>query len=193
MAESPVEARPLRADARRKREAILTAAVDVFAERGVDIALDEVARRANVGIATLYRHFPTREALIAGAYVQEIERLCDGVPDLLARMSPDEALLAWMKRFIGYVAGKPGMALALKSIVFTTDAAGLQASHDRIYTALGELLAAGQRAGVFRSGVAAEDLANALSGISLANSQLGAEARANRLIDLLVDGLRHGA
>ena len=69
----------MRADARAKRAAVLTAAVDVFTERGVDIPLDEVARRAGVGIATLYRHFPTREALITGAYVQQIGVLCDGV------------------------------------------------------------------------------------------------------------------
>jgi AcrR family transcriptional regulator len=184
--------RPLRADARRKREAILAAAVDVFAERGVDIALDEVAKRAEVGIATLYRHFPTREALITGAYVREIDLLCDGVDELLARMPADRALVAWMQRFIGYVAGKPGMALALKSIVTTTDAAAAQSSYDRIYTALGRLQAAGVADGLLRSDVSAEDLANALSGISLSNSQPGTQERANRLISLLVDGLRQG-
>ena len=127
--------RPLRADAQRKRDAVLVAAVEVFAERGVDIALDEVARRAGVGIATLYRHFPTREALITGAYLREIEQLCDGVDDLLAELPPDRALVAWMRRFVGYVAGKPGMALALKIIVTTTDAIAVQASHDRVYAA----------------------------------------------------------
>ncbi|WP_345564338.1 helix-turn-helix domain-containing protein [Nonomuraea rosea] len=76
----------------------MVAAVEVFAERGIEIALDEVARRAGVGIATLYRHFPTREALIAGAYVREIGLLCDGVDDLLAAMPGDEALIAWMQR-----------------------------------------------------------------------------------------------
>ncbi|AWS47049.1 TetR/AcrR family transcriptional regulator [Streptosporangium sp. 'caverna'] len=187
------EGRPLRADARRKRDAILVAAVDVFAERGIEIALDEVARRAGVGIATLYRHFPTREALIAGAYIREIELLCDGVDDLLAAMPADEALVAWMQRFVGYVAGKPGMALALKSIVVTTDAAALQTSHDRVYAALGQLVEAGQRDGLIRADASSADLANGLSGVSLANSQPGTEERANRLIVLLVDGLRYNA
>jgi AcrR family transcriptional regulator len=186
-------ARPMRADARRKREAILAAAVDVFAERGVDIALDEVARRAEVGIATLYRHFPTREALITGAYLREIELLCDGVDELLATRPADRALIAWMQRFIGYVAGRPGMALAVKSIVSATDAAAVQSGHDRVYAALGQLKDAGVRDGVFRSDVSAEDLANTLSGISLANSRPGTRERANRLISLLVDGLRYGA
>jgi len=187
------QGRPLRADARRKREAILVAAVDVFAERGVDIALDEVARRADVGIATLYRHFPSREALIAGAYLREIDKLCEGVDELLSQQPADRALVIWMQRFVGYVAGKPGMALALKSIVFATDAAALQASHDRIYAAIARLVAAGERAGLFRTDIAAVDLANALSGISLANSAPGTEVRANRLIALLVDGMRFGA
>jgi AcrR family transcriptional regulator len=185
--------RPLRADARRKRDAILVAAVDVFAERGIEIALDEVARRAGVGIATLYRHFPTREALITGAYIREIEMLCDGVDDLLAAMPADEALVAWMQRFVGYVAGKPGMALALKSIVTTTDAAALQASHDHVHTALGQLIEAGQRDGIIRADASSEDLANGLSGVSLANSHPGTQERANRLIVLLVDGLRYNA
>ncbi|MFC5825071.1 TetR/AcrR family transcriptional regulator [Nonomuraea insulae] len=187
------EARPLRADARRKREAILVAAVEVFAERGIEIALDEVARRAGVGIATLYRHFPTREALITGAYLREIELLCDGVDDLLAAMPADEALVAWMQRFVGYVAGKPGMALALKSIVTTTDTAGLRESHDHVYAALGRLIEAGRRDGLIRTDASSEDLANGLSGVSLANSQPGTEERANRLIVLLVDGLRYNA
>ncbi|WP_219462357.1 TetR/AcrR family transcriptional regulator [Nonomuraea rhizosphaerae] len=187
------EGRPLRADARRKREAILTAAVDVFAERGIDIALDEVARRAGVGIATLYRHFPTREALITGAYVREIDLLCDGVDDLLAAMPADEALIAWMQRFVGYVAGRPGMALALKSIVTTTDAQALKASHDRVHSALALLVGAGQRDGLIRADASSEDLANGLSGVSLANSQPGTRERADRLIVLLVDGLRHTA
>jgi AcrR family transcriptional regulator len=186
-----VPARPLRADARRKRDAILSAAVDVFSERGVDIALDDVARRAGVGIATLYRHFPSREALITGAYIREIDLLCDGVEDLLATMPANEAIVAWMQRFVGYVAGKPGMALALKSIVVATDAAALQASHDRIYAALGQFLDAGQRDGIIRGDASPEDLANALSGISLANSQPGTQERANRIIALLVDGLRY--
>jgi AcrR family transcriptional regulator len=184
------EQRPLRADARRKREAILTAAVDVFAERGVEIPLDEVARRAQVGIGTLYRHFPTREALITGAYLRELGALCDGVEELLAAEPPDQALITWMRRFIGHVAGRPGMAFALKSIVTATDAAGLAAAHDRVYTALQRFLEAGREAGVFSSDLPAEVLANAISGISLANGAPGRERQIDQLITLTVNGLR---
>jgi AcrR family transcriptional regulator len=184
-------ARPMRADARRKREAILAAAVDVFAERGVEIPLDEVARRAEVGIATLYRHFPTREALITGAYLHEVGRLCDGVDAMLAEEPADRALIAWMRNFIGYVIGKPGMALALKAIVMNTDAAGATAVHDQVYAALQRFLDAGRRDGIFVSGMTAEVLANALSGISLANTAAGREEQAAQIITLTVNGLRY--
>ncbi|MEV4352513.1 TetR/AcrR family transcriptional regulator [Actinoplanes sp. NPDC049596] len=183
--------RPMRADARRKREAIIAAAVEVFSERGVDIALDEVARRANVGIATLYRHFPTREALITGAYLHEIGRLCTGADQLLSEMPADQALKTWMMRFVGNAQGKPGLAMALKSIVKATDAEGLAASHDEVYAALQKFLDAGHRDGIFASRIEAAVLANALSGISLANDAEGRAAQAAAIIDLTVNGLRY--
>ena len=183
----------MRADAVRKREAILVAAVEVFADHGVEIALDEVARRAGVGIATLYRHFPTREALITGAYVREVDKLCDGVDELLAKMPADEALIAWMTRFIGYIAGKPGMGMALKSIVQSTDAEALQASHHRIFAAIRQMVQAGVDAGLIRADVSSDDVAGALSGIGLTTGQPGSKERAARLVVLFVDGLRHGA
>lgn len=185
--------RPLRADARRKRDAILAAAVDVFLERGVDVALDDVAKAAGVGIATLYRNFPTREALITGAYLREVDNLCDGVDALLSELPADEALISWMQRFIGYTAGRPGMSVALKSIVFATDSSAGSTSHERIYGALRQLVAAGEESGVIRGGVVADDLAGALSGFSLITGQPGSQERANRLVTLLVDGLRYGA
>ncbi|XVU23704.1 TetR/AcrR family transcriptional regulator [Actinoplanes sp. CA-054009] len=181
----------MRADALRKREAIIAAAVEVFGERGVEIALDEVARRANVGIATLYRHFPTREALITGAYLHEIGRLCAGADELLAAMPADQALKAWMRRFIGNTQGKPGIALALKAVVKATDAEGLDAAHDEVYAALQKFLDAGHRDGIFASRVEAAVLANALSGISLANDAAGREAQVAAIIDLTVNGLRY--
>lgn len=182
----------MRADARAKRDAILAAAVDVFADRGVDIALDEVARRAGVGIATLYRHFPTREALITGAYLREIGMLADGVEDLLAEQPADEALIAWMQKFIGYVSNRPGMAQAVKAVVVATDAEAVQVSHAKIYGALTDLLEAGVDAGLFRSDVPVDDVAGALSGFALSVGTPGSKERADRLVRLMVDGLRYG-
>ncbi|MFG1991774.1 TetR/AcrR family transcriptional regulator [Actinoplanes sp. NPDC048988] len=191
MQKEPMPEKPMRADARRKREAIIAAAVEVFEERGVDIALDEVARRADVGIATLYRHFPTREALITGAYLHEIGRLCAGADELLAGLPADEAMKTWMRRFIGNAQGRPGLAMALKSIVKATDAEGLAAAHDEVYTALQKFLDAGYRDGIFATRVEAAVLATALSGISLASDAAGREAQAAAIIDLTVNGLRY--
>ncbi|NEA31123.1 TetR/AcrR family transcriptional regulator [Streptomyces sp. SID13031] len=182
----------MRADARAKRDAILAAAVEVFAERGVDIALDEVARRAKVGIATLYRHFPTREALITGAYLQEISTLAGGVEELLAEMPADEALVAWMQQFIGYVSNRPGMAQAVKAVVMATDADAVRVSHLRVYGALESLLEAGVEARLFRSDVPVDDVAGALSGFSLSVGTPGSKERADRLVRLMVDGLKYG-
>ena len=100
----------MRADARRNRDLLLSAAAQVYAERGVDASLEEIARRADVGIGTLYRHFPTRDALNEAVYRREVERLCDGVDELIASNPPDVALAGWMRRFAGYVATKKGMA-----------------------------------------------------------------------------------
>jgi AcrR family transcriptional regulator len=150
-----------------------------------------VARRANVGIATLYRHFPTREALITGAYMHEIGRLCAGADELLAREPADRALTAWMRQVVGSVIGKPGMAVAIKAIVAATDAAGAAAVHDEMYAVLQRFLDAGRRDGIFASPITVDVLAIAMSGISLANSAAGREGQAEEIITLIVNGLRH--
>ncbi|MEU6343955.1 TetR/AcrR family transcriptional regulator [Streptomyces sp. NPDC046977] len=187
------EARPMRADARRKREAILAAAGEVFLERGIDVALDEIARRAGVGIGTLYRHFPTREALVVGAYVHHMDMLCDEVDGLLSELPPDKALVTWMQRFIGHAAEQPGMAVALKAVVHAADSEAVRAGHERVFAALRTLLDAAERAGTIRPGVLADDLAGALSGFSLITGRPGSRERSDRLVALLVDGLRLGA
>jgi AcrR family transcriptional regulator len=111
---SATAARPLRADAQRNRDALLEAASAAFAENGVDTSLEDVAKRAGVGIGTLYRHFPTRDALIEAAYRRGVEQLCDAADELRATHPGDEALELWMQRFVGYVATKRGLAGALK-------------------------------------------------------------------------------
>src|SRR3954451_18014185 len=100
---SATGARPLRADARRNRERLLDAAVRAFSQEGPEVTLDAIAKDAGVGIGTLYRHFPTREALVEAAYRNELERLCDAVTELQASMPPDKAMRVWMDRFIDYM------------------------------------------------------------------------------------------
>ncbi|MFI5934362.1 TetR/AcrR family transcriptional regulator [Actinoplanes sp. NPDC051494] len=183
----------MRADALRKREAVLAAALEVFADKGVDVALDEIARRAGVGIATVYRHFPTREALIAGAYVKDIETFCESAAGLLDEMPADQAIETWLRRFIGLAVGRAGMAMALKSVVAATDPTALRTGHDRMFAALDELMAAARRDGLIQPEATSEDLAAALSGISLAHDEPGTEERAYRIITLTVNGLRYGS
>jgi AcrR family transcriptional regulator len=184
--------RPLRADARRNRDALLAAAAAQFAERGVDASLEDIARRAGVGIGTLYRHFPSREALIADVYRREVDLLCGGVDQLLATRPADEALAEWMRRFVGYVATKRGLAVALKSMV--NDNSDLFAqSRANINESMARLVNAAVDAGLVRADADPEDVLRGMSGFCLFSDQAGWQEQAQRLVALLVDGLRFRA
>ena len=182
--------RTLRADARRNRDRLLSAAVRAFSQDGADVTLDAIAKDAGVGIGTLYRHFPTREALIEAAYRSELARLCDGVPDLLQEMRPDEATRAWMDRYIEYMTTKRGMADALRAVIASGGTPYAQ-SRDRLITAITSLLQAGAAAGTLRADIEPADVLASLSGISLAAGEPAQRAQARRLLDLLMDGLRY--
>ena len=185
------EARPLRADARRNRDALLVAAAAQFAERGVESPLEDIARRAGVGIGTLYRHFPTRDALIADVYRREVDLLCGGVDELIATLPADEALAVWMSRFVGYVATKRGLAVALKSMV--NDNSDLFArSRAHINESMARLVHAAVEAGLVRTDADPEDVLQAMSGFCMFSQQAGWQEQAQRLVNLLVDGLRFG-
>src|ERR1700710_2088432 len=128
-----------RSHARRNHELLVVAAREVFAERGVEASLEEIARRAGVGIGTLYRHYPTRDALIEAVYRREVELLCSGVDTLLGEQPPVDALATWMRSFAVYVARKRGMATALKAMV-GADSELFRESHERIQTAITTLV-----------------------------------------------------
>ena len=195
MAGTSDTAAPVRAprkDAARNHDALLAAAAEVYAEKGIDGSLEEIARRAGVGIGTLYRHFPTRDALSEAAYRREVEGLCNAVDGLLERHSPVEALAAWMRAFAAYVAKKRGMAMALKSAL-GPDNELFNYSHRRIREAIGTLVDRAVASGAIRSDVDSEDLLRAMSGICMAADSPGWAERTGRLVDLLVDGLRYGA
>jgi AcrR family transcriptional regulator len=183
--------RPLRADARRNREKILAAAAHVFAEEGLEAHLERIAKEAGVGSGTLYRNFPTREALIEAAYRNELSRLCDAAPDLLAALPPREALRAWMGRFIDYATAKLGMAEALRAVV---DSGVNPYAHSRelIMNALTSLLDATAAAGTIRSDINATVMFAALTGVALASGKPEEREQAEHLLDLILDGLRHG-
>ena len=111
------ETRPLRADAQRNRDRLLEVAVRAFSQDGPDVTLDAIAKDAGVGIGTLYRHFPTREALVEAAYRNELARLCDAVAGPAPDLPPDQAPRCWMDRFVDYMSTKRGMADALRAVI----------------------------------------------------------------------------
>ncbi|MFB7629441.1 TetR/AcrR family transcriptional regulator [Streptomyces sp. NPDC056149] len=186
------EPSPLRADARRNRERILEAAVRAFSDKGADVPIDTIAKAAGVGSATLYRHFPTREALIEAAYRNELARVCDSAAELLTDFPPDRAMRLWMDRFIGYLAAKHGMADALRAAV-ASGADPFAETLDKLGAAVDTLLRAGAEAGLLRSDIDPLDVGFSLAGIALTTGTPAQRDRADRLLDLLLDGLRYQA
>jgi AcrR family transcriptional regulator len=182
--------RPLRADARRNRDRLLEVAMEAFSQTGPEVTLDSIAKTAGVGIGTLYRHFPTREALIEEVYRTELTRLCDVVPQLLGDLPPDAAMRTWMDRFIDYMAAKHGLADALR-VVIAAGGRPFAHSRERMAGAVTQLLAAGVAAGTLRPDVVPDDVLVGLSGISLAAGDPDRREQAGRLLDLLMDALRY--
>jgi AcrR family transcriptional regulator len=186
---APGEVRRPRADARRNRDGLLEAAKAAFAEVGAEASLDEIARRAGVGIGTLYRHFPTRDAIVEAVYRREVQQLAEAAPRLVDSMAPAEALRAWMRLFIDYIAAKKVIAPALKSSVGGGSAVYADSSV-RINEAIGLLVERARESGDIRPSADPADLLRALIGVAYVNSAPDWEASARRLIDLLIDGLR---
>src|SRR5450631_901950 len=182
-----------RADARRNREALLESAGEAFAEHGTAASLEDVARRAGVGIGTLYRHFPTREALVEAAYRHGVEQLCDAADQLLAEQPADVALELWMRDFVGYVATKRGLAATLKLSADDSHTELFAYVHDRMKAAIKSLVDAAAATGRIRSDVEGADLIRALGGSCMVSNQAGWQDQARRLVSLLMDGLRYGA
>jgi AcrR family transcriptional regulator len=162
--------RALRADAQRNRDRLLKVAVQAFSGSGSEITLDAIARQAGVGIGTLYRHFPTRDALVEAAYRSELARLCDGVDGLLTTMPADAATRAWMHNFVDYMATKRGMADALRAVI-AQGGNPYEHSRGRLLAAINRLLRAGADDGTLRPGVEPGDVLAALSGVSLTSGQ----------------------
>jgi AcrR family transcriptional regulator len=186
------ESRPLRADAQRNRDRLLAVAARAFSQDGPDVTLDSIAREAGVGIGTLYRHFPTREALVEATYRNELARLCDAAGDLLATLPPDQATRQWMDRFIDYMTTKRGMADALRMVV-ACGGDPFAESLGRLLGAITTLLTAGAAAAVMRADVQPGDVLASLSGVSLAAGEPAQREQASRMLDLLLDGLRYHA
>jgi len=190
--------RPMRSDARENREKLLVAAREHFAAGGPDASLEAIARTAGVGIGTLYRHFPTREALIEAVYCNEVDQLCAAAAELLGEREPADALAAWMERFVAYATTKRGLQGALKAIAASKSElpapAPLPTTRDRLLAAISELLDAGIAAGQIREDVTPEDVLTSMSAVwTIAGDGEQWATQALRILRLLIDGLRFGA
>jgi AcrR family transcriptional regulator len=185
-------ARAQRADACRNRDRLLEVASDAFATHGVDASLEKIAKAAEVGIGTLYRHYPTRDALIEAVYRHNVDLLCDGADELAETLPPDEALAQWMQRFVAYVGTKKGLATYLKSVV-SADSDLFVSTHARVQATIGALVDAAAAAGSIRPGVEGMDLLRALSGVCLMADAPGGPEQGAKVASLLMDGLRYGA
>jgi AcrR family transcriptional regulator len=178
-----------RADAARNRDQLLAVATRVLASADAEPSMRAIAREAGVGIATLYRHFPTRESLVDAVYRDQVVRLTTGARDLLARLPPAQAMRRWMDLFGNWIATKNGMLDTLLAMIEAGEIAHAQ-TRSELLAAITTILDAGRAAGDLRPDVTAEDIAASLIGIFTVAPRLEHEAQAARLLDLLMDGLR---
>ena len=182
--------KPVRADAKRNLDTLLTAAKEVFATSGVDAPVREIAQKAGFGVGTLYRHFPQRADLIAAVFRREVDACADTAPELAAAHPPIEALALWMQRYAGFIATKRGLASALHS--GDPAYASLPGHFDlRLRPALQALLDAAIAAGEARADVDPDDLLNAIARLCMATNDKN-PGQGERMVALLTDGLRVG-
>jgi AcrR family transcriptional regulator len=184
----PVQRKP-RADARRNRERILDVAKEAFTRFGTDASLDDIAKQASVGAGTLYRHFPTRDALIEAVYRSEVEKLAAAEGRFAETMPPVEALRAWMLLFVDYIAQKEIIAPALNSIVGGPSKL-YEGSRGQIQSAIDALVKRAIKSGDIRRDLDPFDLLRALIGVAHVASGPGWQQSARRLVDILITGSR---
>jgi AcrR family transcriptional regulator len=177
-----------RADAARNRERVLEAAKIVFSAGGPEASLETVARTAGVGIGTLYRHFPTREALFESVYRREVQQLADLAERLKEETEPVAALRQWMRSNVRFVATKRGMSAALALAAYKISDL-FSYSFDRLTRAVGGLLDRAIAAGEIRGDISPEDLLRALVGMCYMHDQPGWQKSVLRLVDVFIDGL----
>jgi AcrR family transcriptional regulator len=190
--QSETQPRRPRADAERNRARLLDAARAAFASGRDPVTLEQIARACGVGIGTLYRHFPTREALVEALYRKELADLCASVDDLLATLPPDRPLRAWMDRFAGYVAAKREMADTPR-VVFASGTVTVSHAREELAAAASAVLAAGAATRTLRDDVRPEDIVALIVGSFTATSLAGGREQLERMFDLLMDAVRRPA
>ena len=179
----------LRADAARNRQRLVEIAREQFSKKNSSVTLEDIARRAKVGIGTLYRHFATREALVEAVYSSELDGLMADGEDLLKRHSAFQALRLWMDRYVAFVATKHAMRETLSS-AFTSRSGPSLGTRSRIRSSIARFLSAGMMDHTIRDDVQEDDLTVGLAATVLAMKLASDEDQLRRVLDLLMDGLR---
>ena len=173
--------RPQRADARRNYDALIAAAREAFGTLGTSAPLEEIARRAEVGIATLYRNFPTREDLIESVYLEEVEAVVQAA-QTVGHLEPWPAMLAWFDRVMDYIGTKKALVDALNR-----DSPAIQACRTSLFSAGQPLLASAQQAGVVRPDVSIDDVVRLVT--SIAGAVFPSAEQRSRVLSVALDGL----
>ena len=184
----PAKRKP-RTDALRNRERILDVAKGAFTRHGAAASLDDIAKQAGVGAGTLYRHFPTRDALIEAVYRSEVEKLAAAAHGFAAAMSSVEALRAWLLLFVDYIAAKHIIAPALNSVAGGPSRL-YEGSRSLVQGAIDELVKRAKKSGDVRRDIDASDLLRAVIGVSYVGSGGDWQQSARRLVDILIAGSR---
>lgn len=181
--------RSRRADAQRNRDKLLRAARDEYASADGPVALDGIARAAGVGIGTLYRHFPSREALVEAVFADQLDDLTGSAAELVAELPPDAAMREWMRRYAQFATTKRGMLDTLRASIASGHITATD-TRTRITAAIESILAAGHRDGTLRSDIEPDDVTALVLGVSAGTTIGGPTEQAGRLLDLIVDSLR---
>jgi AcrR family transcriptional regulator len=184
----PAQRKP-RTDAQRNRERILEVAKEAFTRFGADASLDDIAKQAGVGAGTLYRHFPTRDALIEAVYRSEVEKLAEAERKFTETLPPIDALRKWMLLFVDHIAAKQIIAPALNSVVGGSSKL-FEGSRGLIHGAIDALVKRAIMSGEIRSDLEPFDLLRALIGVAHVASGSGWQQSARRLVDILITGSR---
>jgi AcrR family transcriptional regulator len=184
----PAQRKP-RADAERNRDRLLEVAREAFTRAGANASLDDIARQAGVGAGTLYRHFPSREALIEAVYRTGVEKLAAAERNFAETMPPIEALRAWMLLFVDHIAAKKIIAPALNTVVGGHSKV-FEASYNQIWEAIRALVKRAIKSGDIRKDLDPIDLLRALIGVSNVASSPDWQQSARRLVDILITGSR---
>jgi len=189
-ASAPGPERALRADARRNYQRLVSAAAEAFTEHGADdVSLEEIARRAGVGIGTLYRHFPTRQALLEAVYTDQVAGLRALADDLLATKPPAEALATWLRALIDFGRTKRSLSAAMLATM-SKDSELISSSSATMLGALTDVLTRAQQDGTAHADANPKDLLRLGHAISMTTDWAADPAQADRLLALLIDGLR---